>query len=469
MEVSRALIAACGTLAVLATTALGALHVVLAASLLDITSPVRTAAIVAAILEALTLVSICYSLCSYIGPCTSVPRPSKHEGLWFVSSLLLCVVAASVSVMVMQGFVKTRPNTLLGSDSTRFLIGAAIALGVAFTMQLVCVMSHLPPGQNQSRVSNRSLTPHVKSVPYQSTCPTPSQSRGSASTEPQTCPGSSGGISATETMSSFRSSLSHIVRPITSKTKLLPASQRSSRHGPTSAESNAFKEKPVSTEYGFDSWDTSAVDPLTRQTVLMSSSPSGGCFLETIPASPTTSRSPSPGTLDLEPPKIRSPSCSHSLGPGIEVKHAQRTVFTLQKTSSEAHIHPLFRSDSQTPPPVATKTTAVIVAPDSSQVISDRGSIRSLNLSHMHSHGVSRASSPPNRPKSNDSFHRRLEKSSPEFRGGAIESDEAERTMTPPIPEWILSAGSRKSLCRYNSRKMRCPDVEFGGGERPAL
>lgn len=33
-----------------------------------------------------------------------------------------------------------------------------------------------------------------------------------------------------------------------------------------------------------------------------------------------------------------------------------------------------------------------------------------------------------------------------------------ERKMTPPIPEWILSAGARTSLSGYQSRKVRVQD-----------
>ena len=34
-------------------------------------------------------------------------------------------------------------------------------------------------------------------------------------------------------------------------------------------------------------------------------------------------------------------------------------------------------------------------------------------------------------------------------------AEPGERKMTPPIPEWILSAGSRTSLSGYNSRKLK--------------
>jgi hypothetical protein len=41
-------------------------------------------------------------------------------------------------------------------------------------------------------------------------------------------------------------------------------------------------------------------------------------------------------------------------------------------------------------------------------------------------------------------------------------SEEGERKMTPPIPDWILSAGQRLSLVGYNNRKSQGPGE---GGE----
>lgn len=71
-----------------------------------------------------------------------------------------------------------------------------------------------------------------------------------------------------------------------------------------------------------------------------------------------------------------------------------------------------------------------------------------------------------------DDFHRaRTEKGasvspsvSPELREEPEEEEEeeeekgAERKMTPPIPDWILNAGSRLSMVGYNSRKQRNTD-----------
>jgi hypothetical protein len=464
MAISRLLPAAFGTLAMLATTAILALHIILAGSILDSTSPVRISAGIAATLEALALLSLCWFMFCHFHSLAAGERIWKFGGGLFGATLLFYAVAAAVSVAVvvcLSTAVSTLPNRILGLTATGFLVDSSVALGLAFAMQLMFLVAHFVLGRVHSadrrhslhteEDGNRSPQNRVKSIPYHETSPKAKKSS-SASTESRTPPGSSGGRSATETISSIQSSLSHVVRPISSKTRLLSGSQRSIRK-PPSLDSNALRSRPGSTEDGFDSWDTSAVDPQNRQTVLETSSPALGRFLETIPASPTTSRSPSPGTpLDLEPPRMRRRSRSYS--PGLNrARMAERAAFTQQATMSESHIHPLFRSDSPTPPPIITPGTMVIAAPNAGQVISDRNSIRTLN--RMRSASSPAQPSPLSHQSSFESFHQRQQSNSPELRDEMDAFPETERKMTPPIPDWILSAGARSSLTGYNSRKLR--------------
>jgi hypothetical protein len=289
--------------------------------------------------------------------------------------------------------------------------------------------------------------------------------------ESRSPPGSSGGRSVSDTMGSIRSSLSNVVHPISSKTRLLPGSQRSSGRLTGSLDSLHLNEKqPSAVEDGFDSWDTSAVDPQNRQTVLQTSPTPQGRFLETIPASPTTSRSPSPGTpLDLEPPppRTRRRSRSYSPGPPQPGPAQQRGRLTQQPNHSESHIHPLFRSDSPTPPPTATPGTIVTAAPYGGQVLSDKASIRTLT--RMRSGSLPTVPSPLSQQGSFDSFPRRPGSSSPELREEEedelqVPADGTERKMTPPIPEWILSAGARTSFTGYTSRKIRTSHGEESRG-----
>ncbi|KAF4632876.1 hypothetical protein G7Y89_g5243 [Cudoniella acicularis] len=281
--------------------------------------------------------------------------------------------------------------------------------------------------------------------------------RGQSSMESRTPPSSSGRSRAgSDTMSSFRSSLSQVVRPITSKTRLIQTGHKSPHHRPTSIDSS---HRDTSIEDGFDSWDTSAVDAHSRQAV-ESASPIPQRFLETIPASPTGSRSPSPGfPLDLEPPKMRKRSRSYS--PANTQRERVRSFRETSpiESSSEAHIHPLFRTDSPTPPPAATPGTVVTAAPNAGQLISDRQSIRSIH--RMRSGSL--PSSPLMHSESLDSLRRAMEREERE----RLEAG-GERTLTPPIPDFILNGGPRNSLSGYNSRKKAQAGLGIVGENREA-
>lgn len=381
----------------------------------------------------------------------------------------------------------------LGADTKGFLAGTAIALTASFSTQLLFLVIAFVADRAQAE--ERSSTPgmqeigrppasRVKAVPYERTTPppeAPSRSHSMASR-------SSGGFSASDTIAST-------VRSISSRTRLLSGSrslrsqrsQRSTRHAP-SLESIGQRDRAWSGaghDDTFDSWDTSNVDPDNRQTVLESFSPKtdGGRFLETIPASPTTSRSPSPGTpLDLDPPRLQRRSRSFSpASTRTQLPRPPQRAFTQQTSQSESHIHPLFRSDSPTPPPLASPGTVVIAAPQAGQVISDRQSIRSL--SRLRSGSLPTRSSPLT-GDGNASFEsfaavhgimggdRSLSMASDESEEGGVDvqsGDEAtsppfERKITPPIPDYILNAGSTTSLHKYQARKTPSRDGPSGPG-----
>ena len=285
----------------------------------------------------------------------------------------------------------------------------------------------------------------------------------------------------------------------------MTARGRSARRRPRSIHLSGplHEARSRSTSDGFDSWDTSAVDPEHRLTVMESSAqPNRG--LETIPASPPASRSATPdGALDLLAPPRRTRRRSRSYSPvSTRAIQAQRAAFMTQHASqSEAHIHPLFRSDSPTPPPSATPGTVVVAAPNAGQVISDRVSLRSIqSMRRLRSDSIPAVPSPLSRPGScKSSLHKRGE-SGPAERlaeedevaaaaavmaaavAEAAEEDEEEvtptaspiepaaaereRKMTPPIPDWILTAGLRLSLAAYNARKSRTSE---GSEEEPPV
>ncbi|CAJ2507025.1 Uu.00g082110.m01.CDS01 [Anthostomella pinea] len=460
MAVSRVMPAVLGLAALLATAAIFALDVVLAHGLSTSTSPVRIAAAVASALEAIVLAIMIVLLAGCIQGSTYLGA-RRSSALYFPATLVASLLASTVSVaeLVLMGKTANLPETILQVPSTRFLVGASVALGFASAGQLVFIVVMFvlhrlsDPDQalslHTTEEGHRSspLQKRVKSIPYSQTRTAvfkPSKSYDGGSAGYPTPPGSSSGRSAAETVSSIRSSLSHAMRPMGSRTGLLSNGARTGRR-PPSIDPSLYSQRTNPTEESFDSWDTSSLEPHHRQMVL-DSSPQPSRFLETIPASPATSRSPSPGCpLDLEEPKrYRSRSFSPVPRPQVE-----RTL-TPQSSTDELHIHPLFRSDSPVPPPASSPGTIVVASPNAGQIIPGK------SVKRMRSDSLPASRSPLSRQGSRDSS---LTTPRPSEDGHLRIEEVEERKMTPPIPDWILSAGSRTSLTEYQLRKQRDRDA----------
>ncbi|KAI2639908.1 hypothetical protein GGS26DRAFT_587360 [Hypomontagnella submonticulosa] len=454
MARSRVLGMALGTAALLATAAILALESIIAQGLWMLASPVKIAAVIALAWQALMLIILIILLAGCFERTTEYGR-RKTNGIWFALSLVTSVLAsaASVVMLVTMGKSDDMPETLLQLPSGNFLVGSSVALVCAFVGQLTFVVVyfvvHRLPDSEQAlslhtnEDSSRMPAIHVKSIPYARTTPATSQTniKIRAMADYSSRPGSSGGRSMAETMSSIRTSISQVVRPAGSSSKVQSINSRTGRR-PPSIESIGYRERSSVTEDGFDSWDTSSVDPQNRQIVVDTSPPIRARFLETIPASPTTSRSPSPGCpLDLEPPKRNRRSRSYSPLPKAQY---ERSV-TPQSTSGELHIHPLFRSDSPAPP-AATPGTVVIAAPNAGQTISEK------SLTRMRSGSLPTGPGNLSRQGSYDSFRKTPSPNADRLRPEELAG---ERKMTPPIPEWILSAGSRTSLTEYQTKRLR--------------
>ncbi|KAI1144180.1 hypothetical protein F5Y05DRAFT_19816 [Hypoxylon sp. FL0543] len=439
MARSRVLSGALGAVALLATAATLGLEAVIAQGLWALASAVKIAAVVAAACQGLILIVLVILMGKCFGKAAEYGI-RKNNGVWFALGLVSSLLASAISVamLVMMGKVDKLPETIFQIQSTNLIVGSAVALVGAFVGQLTFivvyfVLHRLPDSEqalslHTNEDNSRSLPIHVKSIPYSRTTPATSRTN---IREHSSRPDSSGGRSMAETMSSIRTSISQVTRPSVSRTRLLSASSRSLRR-PPSIDSTGYRERSSVTEDGFDSWDTSSVDPQNRQIVVDTSPPIRARFLETIPASPTTSRSPSPGCpLDLEPPKRNRRSRSYS--PLPRAQH-ERSLTPLS-TPTELNIHPLFRSDSPVPPPAATPGTMVIAAPNAGEVISGK------SLTRMRSGSLPTGPGPLSRQGSYDSFRKTPSPNSDRLR---VEEPLMERKMTPPIPEWILSAGKNE-------------------------
>ncbi|KAI0128535.1 hypothetical protein BJ170DRAFT_333025 [Xylariales sp. AK1849] len=449
MAMSFVILAMLGLAAFLTTVAVFVLDVANALTVRN-ASTVQAAAGVASVCEAVVLVMLLFLL--FMSLRNSTYYGSKKLGAtWFPVSLVVVALAttASIAVLIILG-KETEDVDILGGDETPYLVGTAVALGFAFAAQLVFFVVYFVGSRTAGGDRAHSLhTPEegyftsqmrVKAIPYSQTTASTMEPKEKRSMDYMSPPGSSSGRSAAETMSSVRTSLSQKIRPTNSKTRLLPSGSKIGKR-PASLDSIHHGDE------GFDSWDTSAVDPQNRQ-ALDTSAPAPSRFLanlETIPASPTVSRSPSPGfPLDLELPKRAARRRSRSYSP---VPRPPPTL-TSQASLSELHIHPLFRADSPTPAPAATPGTSIIAAPDVARIVSKR------SLGRVRSGSLPASSSPLSRQGSYESFKGKTPSPTSDRLFQYSVDPVIEREMTPPLPEWILNAGSRTSLSEYHTRKV---------------
>jgi hypothetical protein len=242
---------------------------------------------------------------------------------------------------------------------------------------------------------------------------------------------------SSHSLKSFRDSLRRSVRPVTSRSTLI--SQKSfTRDAPASIYSNRQSVDTVSHPDGFDSWDTSSVSLPARDAVLQTV-PSRGTPLEPILGSrpnsparaldgPFLSELPEEDSddEDLAPPPKMMPDISRPVSPA----------------HSEAHIHPLFRSESPSglPYPTTTPGTNILASPLSTQAIA----CPSRPFSRMRSNsGLSQASTNPPRLHQARSFTRERAAS---LQSSSRSPSPPSRAMTPPIPDFVLNSSPRSSM-----------------------
>jgi hypothetical protein len=125
--------------------------------------------------------------------------------------------------------------------------------------------------------------------------------------------------------------------------------------------------------------------------------------------------------------QIQRPPTALSTASG---RSATPTMRPISPATSESHIHPLFRTDSPVPPPSATPGTVVTASPYSGHLI--KAASRASSQTRL----TDRAASPVilSRADSMDDLPSRNRSSS------------QTRAMTPPIPDFILSASREKIL-----------------------
>ncbi|KAH6610396.1 hypothetical protein Trco_000416 [Trichoderma cornu-damae] len=429
---ARILSLALGALALATTTA--ALCTQIAVSVnVSRSSPGRTSSVVAAVFEAAILILLGWLLAADVHP--AFPGQSK---LWrnILSGLQVtaCVIATATSLVALVHLAKADG----GDDNRRLLVGSSVALGLAISSQLVYNVYQfsliLTGGAGISWPSlmdeetGRSRRINLKAIRYSQTVPIMGQatpiaqleSRGSRSRS-----NSADGKSMTETVASSATCVSHSVPSVSNRSKMPSSNER----GRSMSIDSTANRSPVADD-AFDSWDTSAVDVHNREAVLEISTPtqSKPRGLETIPASPMASRTPSPESfVELEPPRMQARRRSRSYSP-VSIR---RELRDLPGSNGEAHIHPLFRSDSPDPHPFATPGTMVMAAPNAARVLVHRSS--DLSLNRLRSDSLPIAPNAPSRNDGLDSRSLRMFRSELDLSGQA----EVDMGMAPPVPEWL--------------------------------
>lgn len=432
-----ALSPALGALALITTIATLCTQIAVSVSISQ-SSPGRIASTVAAVFEAAILLFLGWLVAVEILP--TFPGQSKlWRGVLSGLEITACVIATVTSLVALVYLAKADRG-----ENRNLLVASSVTLGLAVSSQLVyTVYQVLPTSTNvagaswparKDEESGRSRKINLKAIRYSQTMPIMDQAnliaqldtRGTRSRS-----NSADGKSMAETVASSVTYVAHSIRSVSSKSKM-----RSSKERSRSMSIDSTANRSTMADDAFDSWDTSTVDVHNREAVLEISTPtqSKPRGLETIPASPVASpvasRSPSPESfVELEPPRLQNRRRSRSYSP-VSIR---RELRDLPSSGGEAHIHPLFRSDSPDPHPFATPGTIVMAAPDAARVIVHRSS--NLSLNRMRSDSLPIAPNPLSRHDSFDSRSLRTYASELDLSGQAY----ADRGMAPPAPEWLRS------------------------------
>lgn len=274
-------------------------------------------------------------------------------------------------------------------------------------------------------------------------------------------------LSSCSATPSLRDSVHQFVKPMTSRTRLIRSSSFSKDTASIHSDTPDIRQESD----GFETWEVES----STDGVMSSPATRHMLRLETIPGSrPVSPAHPLDGPFPDEPspeempipelpaqahlqqhqvylPLTGSLSASNSpinatFTPPFATLSRRPSGQNLTGSSDQLHIHPLFRTDSPTPPPVTSPGTIVMASPFAGQVVSDLEHSRARKPSVWSN--ASRSSSPAgSRPESARS-HRPTLNSSASFgemstrheRSAALRSSPSideistriERTPTPP-------------------------------------
>lgn len=396
-------------------------------------SPGRVLSILSALLEAIVFIVMAW-LCmiQYTTSMKTLFRP--WQGIILGIGISTCTLATAFSVASLAIISKTTPQGQ--DDLSRIIIGSSIALGFALSSQLIFIAIHFGSARqepNRPRLEVQAIqhthTLSFKAIRYSNTVIKMNKTDDITLMKSRDGSSSGGDDLTTEKSTALKSSPSQVSRSTSFRKALTP---RKDRYIPPRLQ---LQIKRGSAESFSDS-----VEPHIRLAVIEASTPTETILYdpEAIFASPTSTRASSPTTPEhFQPPRVRPRSRSFSPA------SLSRELLSLTPPGSicESHIHPLFRSDSPDPPPVATPGTSVIASPNAGRVIRHQLSTQSLRRIRSGSLPMSR--SPLSQQGSFDDFRSLMLQNE---RASTLNINESTQELSPRsprkmsslVPEWIL-------------------------------
>ena len=347
-------------------------------------------------------------------------RTSRTLQLSLSATSFVLFITASVLSIYVLGWTKV--DSVHANNNTAYSQGAVLAGFVVWTINMVAqTMLHIfrslrkreqaPDQHVESTIETQASPKSIKrslSFPLKSLS-SPSASPFLRSTFEVTSPALS---THHPNASTLRHSIQQAIRPITSRTKLMLA------HTPTPRESGSFAAARENNSLeiscrgdGFEAWDTSSVEQGGFDNPFVTSPTTGlKKKLEPIPGSrpvspakpldgPFPSVEDQPEKLPLPDSPMQSPMRYTSANDSTDTLPVPPLLLLHRNSSNssssqEAHIHPLFRSHSPTPPPTPSADTIITASPFAGQVIHGDHAMAPKRMQSARVGGGSQSTSP---------------------------------------------------------------------------
>ncbi|KAF2767518.1 hypothetical protein EJ03DRAFT_147059 [Teratosphaeria nubilosa] len=339
------------------------------------TSSEYHAALAASILDSLALISLLTAV--------GMRRSPSADGRTAVCALSVIIVFAAVTLTIVV-LSWTLQNTT--PDGPRDLAIAGLVFCITATATQTIFHGYLVwPQRKHSAMESTATVPAQRPSPVHSAKRSISIRLGTLTPAPHKhfrpephSPTDSGYGSSP---SSLRHSFYAAVRPMASRTRLMRHSNVSS-DTPSVLSSMRPPSSDGPRQDGFESWDTSGVVEVYHPPVHV-----GPSRLETIPGSRPVSPakvldgpfekgsnsakdaplSPAAGQFPLPESPLVSPT---SPTPETSSIRGYSTSNSRRPSTGQSHIHPLFRTESPIPPPVASRGTVIFASYQAGQVVS---------------------------------------------------------------------------------------------------